>query len=245
MLEMTSDAFTEYCKSFRKDQLIQISRHFAEEVLIYKRQSAYEVQLNNELHVSNRELHRVHTDTMRTTERLQAELREKIHLLDAKVQSLEQERILIERSEAGLRVAVNQQIRQIEDLKSELAALGEEIRTDDSTPVEYFLPKPLLEKGKATLQQMEEHLTDPVTFELFTDPITLSSGHTFSRQTVYQVERNARGRGFRCPVSNRWVDLDERYIAVTPKSITVAKMTELYSAMKAEWDRMESEMGRE
>jgi hypothetical protein len=232
---MPSNELYEHClERFNRHELIELCCCLANKVQAGHAQAqTMRIQYEGVL--------RMHTETMHTTNLLQKELRDKASLLDTKMQSLDQDRRLLERSDAGLRTAVIRQARQVVDLKNEINALQSEMRSETSSG--HVRVEPITELVKQILEQMEEILTDPVSLDLFDDPLTLTSGHTLSRSTVRLIlSRSREYNTFVCPMSRSLIFTTQRRINREPRSTTVANILEVYNNLKAGLENIEQTM---
>lgn len=184
-------------------------------------------------------------DARRVNDQFRAEMVERGRLRDRELAALTEEKAVLVRSEEGLRNAVGRQTREIVFLRNEVETIKSEMGskhhpTDtESTCVEYFTPAILVQNAKTMLDEMEVCLTDPITFELFTDPVTLPTGHTVDRTVMRDLVAHSRGR-VRCPVSRSVLPYGTE---MPGKNIRLADLTELYTRMKANLDATFLAMG--
>jgi hypothetical protein len=218
----------EHMKAMSKKELIKLCLETAEENRLLTERNRRLNEYTERMSQSSEEVKRMFNDMKRTYEQFQMELRREIAILRESKASLEQERDMINRSEAGLRYAVIRQMREMESLRNDMHAL----HCESNPPTQHGASdNSLLKNIKATLQEAEDLLEDKVTLELLTDPITLFTGHTFNRSTLVRIRRNSTHYdGFRCPITNQMVRITN--IDTVPKSIIITKLTALFIAMK-------------
>jgi hypothetical protein len=202
------------------------------------------------------EMHARFTSSQFVSNQLRIGLRREIATLSDKKIYLENKCDAANRRETGLRIAVTRQIREIKSLKNDITALQSDqvtpfvsekpllknditaLQSDQVTP--FVSEKRLLKNIKETLEYAERCLTDPVTLEPLTDPVTLNTGHTFNRTTLDRMLAFSRERyGFSCPITKQSVEMTSRSIANTTKSIVIANMTELFLTIKANMEAAE------
>lgn len=80
------------------------------------------------------------------------------------------------------------------------------------------------------VDMMEECLTDPVSWELFVDPITLNSGHLLSRSSLIGCCTNGV---FRCPITRIAIQRGPTEL----KTVAIEQLVEIYKKMRSELDK--------
>jgi hypothetical protein len=186
------------------------------------------------------------TSDMRAAQQLNARTNSTYDALrqttDAQIRSLRDEILQLEMTAQGHRQAVNRQARELINLAVDMRDLKAELeqRNKCSTSVEMNItPIMLIKNARLMIEEMEKHLIDPVTLDLFADPITLETGHTYSRNTVIGMLRNGRA-GFACPLSRWRVNPDPRQA----RSNVIATLVDLYTRMKETLDISELQMSQ-
>ena len=220
--ELSSNELSKQCERFNRPDLIRLCKHLAIELQKTRTEARY-------LQASKEDMCRAHAETIRATNLLQTELREKSNQLGTKMRALEQERLLAERTEKGLRAAVIRQERQITDIRADLSkALSSEIKAEALSS--HGGIDTLATLCKQTIDQMEECLSDPVSLDRFNDPVTIESGHTYNRSTLIELAIRSRDLNrIQCPISKAWI----RKAVNREKSIIATNMMDICDRLKA------------
>ena len=162
---------------------------------------------------------------------------------DTELQLLKEEVSLLRTSEHGQRQAANRLAREAMNLTRELHEFKDEMKqhkTELALIDVSFMITSIIENSKAMLDEMEECLIDPISYNIFDDPVTLGSGHTINRDSMHAMMRNLRaGEMFRCPVTNARIP--------TPgpqqqRSHTISMITTIYNTMRRRLTESESEI---
>jgi hypothetical protein len=130
------------------------------------------------------------------------------------------------------RIAVRQQAKDIARLQAEIKEALEHSSTEVTGR-----DAQVVQSLKTMINQMRERLTDPVSLELFEDPVTLFSGHTLSSKTVLGIQnKTPRDGDFRCPMTRESMPMSQFKYVAGKRSVNIAQLTDLYVQMQRALD---------
>ena len=199
------------------------------------------ISMHHEFKLQTAQLQRETDDRVK---KQMAEIEEERRTLQQTTTRIHEEQALIERSEAGLRTAVIQQTREIVSLRTELDALKSELllkeRHSELAPAQYLLSTRLVKNIRSMVIEMGDHLTDPVSFDLLLDPITLYTGHTLNRDIINRLRSDTTRGVFKCPFTRQNISV----VTAHPKSITIANLSALYMRMNSWLDAAALELSQ-
>jgi hypothetical protein len=161
-------------------------------------------------------------DSGRTQKMLRKELHDEIATLRKNMASHEKELVVFAKKEARLRSVVGSQTRAVESLKCDLLALQSELSVMRVSACHR------VENIKALLRQAKECIKDPVTLEPLDDPITLLTGHTYSRVSLLPLmAQSETGDRVTCPMTRTVVKFPGKGLDQFRKNIFMTQLIDI------------------
>jgi hypothetical protein len=125
-------------------------------------------------------------------------------VLENSHRALEMDVLYFQRRKDDLEMSVRQIMKDVKTLRSEIAAVRSAVRL---APLNHATGcAELIASLQPVMENMQKCLTDPVTMELFMDPVIVSTGQTFERGMI--TNWIVRGQGVygiqsKCPTTNQ------------------------------------------